>query len=104
MDPVLVILDEWSFYRGGRLNQFDCITFTEKIGIIEDESKIANQLKNYYVNVVKKISGIKPNVLGTGKLSTNDSEILKEVIQLYENHPSIIQIGNQLNNGDKIIL
>ena len=86
------------------MNQFDSITFIEKIGIIEDESKISNQLKNYYVNIVKKISRIKPNVLGTGKLSTNDSEILKEVIQLYENHPSIIQIGNQLNNQDKIIL
>ena len=23
-DPVLVVLDEWSSYRGGRLNRFDC--------------------------------------------------------------------------------
>ena len=23
-DSALVVLDEWSFYRGGRLNKFDC--------------------------------------------------------------------------------
>ena len=29
-DPVLAVLDEWSSYRGGRLNRFDCITDTSR--------------------------------------------------------------------------
>ena len=38
------------------------------------------------------------DVLGTSKLSTSDYEILKEIIQLYEYHPSIILIRNQIIN------
>ena len=27
VDSALVVLDEWSYYRGGRLNRFDCNSF-----------------------------------------------------------------------------
>ena len=26
-DPTLVIIDEWSSYRGGHLSRFDCISY-----------------------------------------------------------------------------
>ena len=40
-DSVLVVLDEWSFCRGGRLNRFDCIYESkypkmEQIKIVEE--------------------------------------------------------------------
>ena len=46
-------------------------------------------------HIVEKC-GIKPNVLVDSKQSTNDYEILKDFIQLYDNHPSIIQIRNHI--------
>ena len=35
VDPTLVLLDEWSSYRCGRLNRFDCIILKRQTGFLK---------------------------------------------------------------------
>lgn len=59
------------------------------------------EFNSYYVNIVQKNRGIKPNILGTSKQFANDYWILKEVVSLYNNYPSIKSFN--LNNIEKIL-
>ena len=76
----------------GFLQNNDIITLIVNNGIIKDESEIAKEFNNYDVNIVKKSIGIKQ--------SKNNNEILKNIVQLYDNYPSLIQIRNHINNQE----
>ena len=76
----------------GFLQNNDIITLIGNNGIIKDESKIAKEFNNYDVNIVKKSIGIKQ--------SKNNNEILKNIIQPYDNYPSLIQIRNHIKNQE----
>ena len=80
------------------------ITLTEGKNVITDEYEISQTFTKYYINVVGKSCGNKPNKIGTTLRSLDDSYVIDRIIKSYQNHPSVLNIknkfGSDLNSFD----
>ena len=80
------------------------ITLIEGKNVITDEYEISQTFSKYYINIVEKSCGNKPNKIGTTLGSLNDSDVIDRIIKSYQNHPSVLKIknkfGSDLNSFD----
>ena len=80
------------------------ITLTEGKNVITDEYEISQTFNKYYINVVGKSCGNKPNKIGTTLRSLDDRDVIDRIIKSYQNHPSVLKIknkfGSDLNSFD----
>ena len=70
------------------------ITLIEGKNVITDEYEISQTFNKYYINIVEKGCGNKPNKIGTLLGSLNDSDVIDKIIKSYQNYPSVIKIKN----------
>ena len=66
------------------------ITLIEGENVIIDEYEISQAFNKYYINIVEKSCGNKPNTIGTTLGSLNDSDVIGRIIKSYQNHPSVL--------------
>ena len=80
------------------------ITLIEEKNVITDEYEISQTFNKHYINIFKKSCGKKPNKIDIILGSLNDSDVIDRIINLYQNHPSVLKIkskfGSDLNNFD----
>ena len=60
--------------------------------IVTDELALSEIFNNHYVNIVEKTSGRKPTSLADTIGSDDDREIVKEILEKYQDHRSIVAI------------
>ena len=73
------------------------ITVENKEKLISNNLKLAEIFNTYFRNIVEKLSGILLSVTGNPNNPLKDSNSVKNIIEQYENHPSIITIKYQAN-------
>ena len=73
------------------------ITIKNKGKLISDNLKLTETFNTHYINIVENSSGIPPYTTGNPDNPLEDSNTVKNIIEEYENHPSIINIWNQTN-------
>ena len=84
--------------RKGFIGNNDIIP-THKNKIIADEKQLAELFNKYYINYVEKCSGIKPRHFNVNFENTIMQSI-KDIVNCYENPPSIIKITQAMNGSD----
>ena len=60
--------------------------------LIKDEKILAEMSNEQYINITEKTSGIAPKNLGNPLDPKLDEKTIREIIENYQNHPSIIKI------------
>ena len=60
--------------------------------LIKDEKILVKIFNKHYINIVKETSGIAPKNLGNPLYPNLDEKTIREVIENYQNYPSIIKI------------
>ena len=60
--------------------------------LIKDEKILVEMFNKHYINIVEKTSGIAPKNLGNLLDPKHDEKTIRETIENYRNHPSIINI------------
>ena len=88
----------WNFVKpfltNKRIVASNDITLIEGKNVITDEYEISQTFNKYYINIVEKGCGNKPNKIGTLLGSLNDSDVIDKIIKSYQNYPSVIKIKN----------
>ena len=65
----------------------------EEDGILLNDTKTITEIfNNHYINIVEKSSGKPPSSIGNPNCPSNDRKTVKEIINAFKNHPSIIAI------------
>ena len=72
----------------------DCITIKDGDKFVNNEKDVVEMFNNHYINIVEKTSGIPPEDTSE---NYDDAESVKNIIENFKNHPSIIQIKNKRN-------
>ena len=75
------------------------IMIIESDSLVTDDKKLATIFNDYYINIIEKSSGIKPNFINYGD-NINKKEIVENIVKNFENHPSIIKIKETNTNTD----
>ena len=75
------------------------IMIIENDSLVTDDKKLATIFNDYYINIIEKSSGIKPNFINYGD-NINKKEIVENIVKNFENHPSIIKIKETNTNTD----
>ena len=75
------------------------IMIIENDSLVTDDKKLATIFNDYYINIIEKSSGIKPNFINYGD-NINKKEIVENIVKNFENHPSIIKIKETNINTD----
>ena len=75
------------------------ITLIQKNKIISDEKQLTKLSNSYYINIVEKSSGTKPETFGTNVENTTIQSI-RDIVNSYKNHPSIIKYKQVVNGSD----
>ena len=75
------------------------IMIIENDSLVTDDKKLATVFNDYYINIIEKSSGIKPNFINYGD-NINKKEIVENIVKDFENHPSIIKIKETNTNTD----
>ena len=73
------------------------ITIENKGKLVRDKLKLTWIFNTNYIKIVKNSSGIPPSITGNPNTPLEDSNTVKNIIEVYKNHPSIINIRNQTN-------
>ena len=60
--------------------------------LIKDEKIIVEMFNKHYVNILEKTSRIDPKNLGNPLDPELDQKTIREIVENYQNHPSIIKI------------
>ena len=60
--------------------------------LIEDEKMLVEMFNKHYINIVEKTPGIAPKILGNSLDPKLSEKAIREIIENYRNHPSIIKI------------
>ena len=60
--------------------------------LIEDEKILVEMFNKHYINIVEKMPGIAPKNLGNSLDPKLNEKAIREIIENYRNHPSIIKI------------
>ena len=60
--------------------------------LMKDEKILVEMFNTHYINIAEKTSGIAPKDLGNPLDPKLDEETIREIIENYQNHPSIIKI------------
>ena len=58
--------------------------------LLKDEKILAEMFNKHYINVVEKTSEVAPKNLGNPLDPKLDEKTIREIIENYRNHPSII--------------
>ena len=58
--------------------------------LLKDEKILAEMFNKHYINIVEKTSEIAPKNLGNPLDPKLDEKTIREIIENYRNHPSII--------------
>ena len=61
-------------------------------GLIKHEKILVEMFNKHYINIVEKTSGIAPKNLGNPLDPQLNEKTIREIIENYRNHPSIIKI------------
>ena len=69
---------------------------------IRDEKVLVEMFNNHYINIVENSSGIAPKSLGNPSNPDQDHRTVKDIIEHYKNHPSIIKIKENLGNSTRL--
>ena len=72
------------------------ITLIEGNKIITSERELAKTFNEHYINIVEKSSGIKPKDISQCDKNQNIHKTIREIVKSYENHPSILQIKQNI--------
>ena len=59
---------------------------------IRHEKVLVEMFNNHYINIVENTSGLTPKSIGISSNTDHDKSTVKEIIESYKNHPSIIKI------------
>ena len=73
------------------------ITIENKGKLVRDKLKLTWIFNTNYIKIVRNSSGIRPSITGNPNTPLEDSNTVKNIIEVYKNHPSIINIRNQTN-------
>ena len=65
--------------------------------LVGDKLKLTEIFNTHYINIIENSSGIPPSTAGNPNNPLENSNTLKNIIEVYKNHPSIINIRNQTN-------
>ena len=68
------------------------ITLIDRKNVITDEYEISQTFKKYYINIVEKSCGNKPNKIGTTLGFLSDSDVIDRIIKSYQNHPRVLKL------------
>ena len=71
--------------------------------LITDQNKLAETFNNHYINIVENSTGKKPSILGDPSNQENDKKTVLEIIDEYQNHPSILKIKSKINTSAESI-
>ena len=92
----------WNFIKPFMTNKgmiaSNNITLTEGKNVITDEYKISQTFNKYYIKIVEKSCGKKPNKIGTTLGSLNGSDVIGRIIKSYQNHRSVLKINNKFGS------
>ena len=88
-----------SFLRNKGFIGNNDIILTHKSKIIYDEKQLTELFNSYYINIVEKNSGTKSKTFGTN-LENTSVQSVRDIVNSYKNHPSIIKIKQVLNGFD----
>ena len=72
------------------------ITLIHENKIISDQKQLTKLFNSYYINIVEKSSGTKPKTFGTILKTPAYSLFVRDIVNSYKNHPSIIRWGTHL--------
>ena len=67
--------------------------------LINDEKIVMEMFNKHYINIVEKTSRIAPKNLGNSLDLKPDKKSIREIIENYRNHPSIIKIKKLLRKN-----
>ena len=70
--------------------------------LIKDETILVEMFNKHYINIVEKTSGIAPKNLGNPLDQKTDDKTIREIIENYQNHPSIIKIKQSVKENNKV--
>ena len=71
------------------------VTLIEGNKIITGKRELAKTFNEHYINIVEK-SGIKPKDISQCDKNQNIHKTIREIVKSYENHPSILQIKQNI--------
>lgn len=60
--------------------------------LIKDENVLVEMFNKHYINIVEKTSGEAPKCIGNPANPALDKETVKEIINKYKDHPSVLKI------------
>ena len=75
------------------------ISIRDKGKIVTDKSELTEIFNTHYINIVEKSSGMSPSAIGNPNNPLEDSKTVKTIIEKYKNHPSIVNINNQMHSN-----
>ena len=73
------------------------MTIENKEKLITDKLKLTEIFNTYYINIVENSSIISPSTTGNPNNLLENSNTVKNIIEEFKNHPSIIIIRRQTN-------
>ena len=75
------------------------IMLIEEDKLITDEKKLVECFNEHYINIVEKLSGLKPDPINYSS-ENNKVNIVKDIIIKFKNHPSIIKIKEKEKDSE----
>ena len=60
--------------------------------MITDEKKLVQLFNDYYINIIERSCGFKPEKIEFDIGSSNKNEVLSSILDKYRNHSSIVKI------------
>ena len=71
--------------------------------LVIDDNKIVEILNDFYVNIIKRTTGIAPNNKKDDiDPDTSTTEIVSKIVDCYKNHPSVKYIKDNLKMDENV--
>ena len=74
------------------------ITLIHQNKVISDEKQLTKLFNSYYINIFQKSSGTKTF---EKKIENTSAQSVRDIVNSYKNHPSIIKLKMPLQNGQR---
>ena len=67
--------------------------------MISDESKLVEIFNNHYIGIVESTMGTPPTALGDPSDPSKDSDTVREIIDTFYSHPSVVKIRDFMTSS-----